>query len=66
MVPRRGKHAFLSKIDDDNKEFKKKMEINEYNEYNAIDPIPIYDIGKNDPPMFSFPRQERFKDTYFS
>lgn len=60
MVPRRGKHEFVSKKPN-NEELKKRLD-----EPQAIDPIPFYDVGKEAPPQFSFPKEERFKDDFFN
>lgn len=62
MVPRRGKHAFVSKMDD-KEELKKKLE---NSGQDAIDPIPMYDVGKEAPPQYTFPKEERFKENFFN
>lgn len=59
IVPRRGKNAFINKYENENEEYKKKLENNE--QLHGFDPLPIYSIGKEDPPMYSFSREERFK-----
>ena len=56
MRPRRGKHAFADKAND-KEESKSKIE---NLEPPIINPIPMYDIGKESTPQFSFPRHERF------
>jgi hypothetical protein len=60
MVPRRGKNAYINKYENENEEYKKRLE------NNCFDPIPIYSIGKDDPPMYSFPRDERFKSDKYT